>query len=186
VLTIPAPSPVVCLLLPLAPSPACRYKSKKRAFTNYAKKYAEGGKAIDAELASLKKHCSVIRVLAHTQVRLLPIGQKKGHLMEIQVNGGTVEQKVDFAKSLFEKAVTVDSVFQPNEMIDTIAITKVGGGLRVALGVEWVRCGWRARQASSAAAWAASSLAGTLSHHPRGNLFLFCLAWSSGALRHTS
>jgi hypothetical protein len=61
-------------------------------------------------------------------VRLLPIGQKKGHLLEIQVNGGTVEQKVDFAKSLFEKAVTVDAVFQPNEMIDTIAITKVRGG----------------------------------------------------------
>jgi large subunit ribosomal protein L3e len=103
------------------------YKSKKRAFTNYAKKYAEGGKAIDAELAALKKHCHVIRVLAHTQVRLLPIGQKKGHLLEIQVNGGTVDQKVDFAKSLFEKSVTVDAVFQPNEMIDTIAITKGRG-----------------------------------------------------------
>jgi large subunit ribosomal protein L3e len=47
--------------------------------------------------------------------------------MEVQVNGGTAAQKVDFAASLFEKAVTVDSVFAANEMIDTIAITKGRG-----------------------------------------------------------
>ena len=35
----------------------------------YAKKYADGKKEIDAEIAELKKHCSVIRVLAHTQAR---------------------------------------------------------------------------------------------------------------------
>eukprot|EP00775_Hariotina_reticulata_P009082 gene9082-9252_t len=87
------------------------YKAKKKAFTKYVKKYTDGKKEIDAELAQLKKHCSVIRVLAHTQIRKLGLGQKK----------------VDFATSLFEKAVTVDSVFQSNEMIDTIAITKGHG-----------------------------------------------------------
>jgi hypothetical protein len=60
------------------------------------------------------------------QVRKLNLGQKKAHLIEIQVNGGSVSDKVDFATKLFEKAVTVDSVFNVNEMIDTIAITKVG------------------------------------------------------------
>lgn len=104
------------------------YKAKKRAFTRYAKKYEGGKKAIEAELEALKKHCCTIRVLAHTQVRKLPIGQKKAHLMEIQVNGGAdVAAKVDFAHSLFEKAVTVDSIFATNEMIDTIAITKGKG-----------------------------------------------------------
>jgi hypothetical protein len=44
------------------------YKAKKKAFTKYAKKYSEGKGTIEAELAALKKHCSVIRVLAHTQV----------------------------------------------------------------------------------------------------------------------
>ena len=44
------------------------YKAKKKAFTKYGKKYSEGKGAIEAELAALKKHCSVIRVLAHTQV----------------------------------------------------------------------------------------------------------------------
>ena len=44
-----------------------------------------------------------------------------------QVNGGTVEEKVDFAHKMFEKSVRVDSVFQENEMIDTIAITRGRG-----------------------------------------------------------
>jgi Ribosomal protein L3 len=65
------------------------YKSKKKAFTRYVKKYSEGSKEIDAELAELKKHCVVIRVLAHTQVRKVSLsGQKKAHLSEIQVGDG--------------------------------------------------------------------------------------------------
>lgn len=45
-----------------------RYKAKKKAFTKYVAKYADGKKEIEAELAQMKKHCSTIRVLAHTQV----------------------------------------------------------------------------------------------------------------------
>lgn len=101
--------------------------SKKKAFTKYAKKYTDGKKTIEAELEQLKKHCVAIRVLAHTQVKKLGFGQKKAQLMEIQINGGTVAQKVDFAYGLFEKQVSVDAVFQTNEMIDTIAITKGHG-----------------------------------------------------------
>lgn len=70
------------------------YRAKKKAFTKYTKKYSNGKKEIDAELDELKKHSKVIRVLAHTQVKKVSIGQKKAHLMEIQVNGGTVEEKV--------------------------------------------------------------------------------------------
>lgn len=33
-------------------------------------KYADGKKQIEAELAQIKKHCTTIRVLAHTQVCL--------------------------------------------------------------------------------------------------------------------
>ena len=43
------------------------------------------------------------------------------------MNGGSVEEKVDFGYNLFEQTVSVDSVFQPNEMLDTIAITKGKG-----------------------------------------------------------
>lgn len=103
-------------------------QAKKKAFTKYSKKYGEGKKEIEAEIEDLKKHAVLVRVLAHTQVRKVPIGQKKAHLMEIQINGGTPAQKVDFAVNLFEKSFPISSVFQQNDMIDTIAITK-GKGL---------------------------------------------------------
>lgn len=52
---------------------------------------------------------------------------KKAHIMEIQVNGGTVEQKVDFGYKLFEKSLDVKSIFHQNELIDTIGVTKGHG-----------------------------------------------------------
>ena len=62
-------------------------QSKKKAFSKYAQKYTDGKKTIEAELEQLKKHCVVIRVLAHTQMKKLPLSQKKAHVMEIQVRG---------------------------------------------------------------------------------------------------
>ena len=62
------------------------FKSKKKAFTKYAKKYEGEGKAVEAEIDALKAHATVIRVLAHTQIKKINNwGQKKSHLMEIQV-----------------------------------------------------------------------------------------------------
>ena len=103
------------------------YKAKKKAFTKYSKKYSDGGKEIQAELEQIKKHCSVVRVIAHTQITKTPVPQKKAHIMEIQVNGGSVADKVDFASALLEKPISVDTVFTQSEMIDAIAITKGRG-----------------------------------------------------------
>jgi large subunit ribosomal protein L3e len=103
------------------------YRSKKKAFTKYALQYAEGAKPINRELERIKKYCSVVRVIAHTQIRKIKIGQKKAHIMEIQVNGGTIAQKVDWAKEHFEKEVKVDAVFEQDEMIDVIGVTKGHG-----------------------------------------------------------
>merc|ERR1711904_515699 len=104
------------------------YRSKKKAFTKYAKKHTEdGGKDIDAELERIKKFCSVVRVIAHTQVKKLNLRLKKAHIMEIQINGGDAAAKVDFAKALFEKEVTVDSIFSKDENIDVIGVTKGRG-----------------------------------------------------------
>jgi large subunit ribosomal protein L3e len=47
--------------------------------------------------------------------------------MELQVNGGNTAQKVDWAVSKFEKEVSVGEVFNNNEVIDTIAITRGKG-----------------------------------------------------------
>jgi len=103
------------------------YRSKNKAFTKYAKKYTERKAEIDLELNRIRKYASVVRVLAHTQIRKIKLRQKKAHIMEIQVNGGSVPQKVDFAVSLFEKTVPVDSVFGENDMIDILGVTKGHG-----------------------------------------------------------
>ena len=104
------------------------YRSKKKAFTRYAKKHAEdGGKSIARELERIRKYCSVVRVLAHTQIRKTGLKQKKAHLMEIQVNGGSIADKVAFAEGLFEKPVEVSSVFEQDEVVDVIAVTKGHG-----------------------------------------------------------
>jgi len=104
------------------------YRSKKKAFTRYVAKLAdESNKDREKELARMKKYCHVIRVLAHTQIKKLRFRQKKAHLAEIQVNGGTVIQKVDWGLGLFERKVPVDTVISQNDMIDTIGVTQGHG-----------------------------------------------------------
>jgi len=100
------------------------YRSKKRAFTRYVKKIPVNE---ERELERIRKYCSVVRVLAHTQVSKLKLGQRKAHLMEIQLNGGSVADKVKWAKEHFEKEVDVKSVFEQDEMIDVIGVTKGKG-----------------------------------------------------------
>jgi len=103
------------------------YRSKKKAFTKYAKRHAEGAKPIARELERIRKYCTVVRVLAHTQQRETGLRQKKAHLMEIPVNGGSVADKVEFASSHFEKTIEIGSIFEQDENIDVIGVTKGKG-----------------------------------------------------------
>ncbi|KAL5615199.1 hypothetical protein BROUX41_005256 [Berkeleyomyces rouxiae] len=104
------------------------YKSKKKAFTKYAKVHSETtGASVTRELERIKKYCTVVRVLAHTQINMTPLKQKKAHLMEIQVNGGSIADKVEFGHGLFEKTFDISSIFETNEVIDVIAVTKGHG-----------------------------------------------------------
>eukprot|EP01057_Protomagalhaensia_wolfi_P002146 Protomagalhaensia_wolfi_Nauph_80__2145@NODE_237_length_3080_cov_47_558040_g177_i0_p1_GENE_NODE_237_length_3080_cov_47_558040_g177_i0NODE_237_length_3080_cov_47_558040_g177_i0_p1_ORF_typecomplete_len394_score92_78Ribosomal_L3/PF00297_22/1_3e36_NODE_237_length_3080_cov_47_558040_g177_i010752256 len=102
--------------------------SKKDAFTKYMANYEKSnGDNMKPTIEKLKESCVVIRAVIHTQIRLTPFGARKAHINEIQINGGTIPEKVDFVLGLFEQPVTIHSVFQENEMIDTIAITKGHG-----------------------------------------------------------
>lgn len=61
--------------------------------------------SVQAELEELKKQSSVIRVIAHTQIKKVSNwGQKKAHLLEVQVHfrpgchvsrGGAVRQQLE-------------------------------------------------------------------------------------------
>jgi len=105
------------------------YASKRKAYTKYCKKWStDGGKEINHELERISKFCKVVRVIAHTQVKRLNLRIKKAHIMEIQINGGKdAREKVEFAKSLFEKEVTIDAVFAKDELVDVIGVTKGRG-----------------------------------------------------------
>jgi len=94
------------------------------------KRYKEEEKSknsIKRDLDKIKKHCTVVRVLVCSQMDKVNFRQKKANLMEIQLNGGTVPQKVDFAYGKFESELTIGEIFKDNEMIDTIGVTRGKG-----------------------------------------------------------
>jgi len=101
------------------------YRSKKKAFSSHNEKYEEYNR--EERLERIRKYCSVIRVIAHTQIKKIGLRQKKAHIMEIQVNGGNVADRVQFAAERFEQEVNVEGVFSPNEMVDVIGVTKGHG-----------------------------------------------------------
>jgi large subunit ribosomal protein L3e len=47
--------------------------------------------------------------------------------MEVQLNGGSIADKVNFARDHFEKEIPVGAVFAQDEMIDIIGVTKGHG-----------------------------------------------------------
>jgi len=105
------------------------YKSKKKAFTKYSKKWKDdlGKKEIERDFTKMIKYCQVIRVIAHTQMKLLKKRQKKAHIMEIQLNGGSIADKVKYARDHLEKQVAINQIFAQDEMIDAIGVTKGRG-----------------------------------------------------------
>ncbi len=106
-----------------------RYPGKEhyKAFKDYQKP-ENWRKTVDTVLPVLRKRASVIRVLAHPKMRdIQHVGKIKAPLMEIQVNGGSVEQKIDWAFNHFEKEVRVSDVFATGDFTDVVGVTKGHG-----------------------------------------------------------
>ena len=107
-----------------------RFNKKGKAFAQHAASFGteEGKKERDAKINKINKYAKVIRAIVHTQVTKLPFVQKKGNIVEIQVNGGnSTADKVKWVLDRFEKEVTVKEVFSENEGVDVIGITKGHG-----------------------------------------------------------
>ena len=45
--------------------------------------------------------------------------------MEVQINGGSISDKVEFARELFEKKVPIKSTFAKDEMVDIIGVISI-------------------------------------------------------------
>merc|ERR1740130_721033 len=83
--------------------------------------------SVARDLQRIKKYCSIVRVLCATQIGKLKMRQHKAHVMEIQVNGGSVSDKVDFSWGSLEQEFKVGEVFAKDEMIDVIGVTRGKG-----------------------------------------------------------
>ena len=69
-----------------------------------------------------------IRVITHTKPYLVKgVPKKAPELMEIRIGGGTLEERLEYAKSILGKDITVRDFTREGEMIDVAAITKGKG-----------------------------------------------------------
>ena len=104
-----------------------RGKGKFKAFNKYQEK-GKWQKNFDHCVALLKKRAQVVRVIAHPKMQdIKHLKTLKAPLVEIQINGGKPEEKIDWATSHFEKEVRVSDVFAEGEFIDVIGVTKGHG-----------------------------------------------------------
>lgn len=99
---------------------------KKRAFQNSKSKSDDEKAKVEERIL---QNADVVRLICHTQMKtkLKQLRQKKAHVMEIQVNGGEVSDKISFCKSKLEQEIPVGDVFGKDDMCDTIAVTKGRG-----------------------------------------------------------
>ena len=67
------------------------------------------------------------RLLAATQPRLAGTPKKNPDIMEIKVDGGSVKEQFEYAKSLLGKTVSITDVFKEGQFVDVVSISKGKG-----------------------------------------------------------
>jgi large subunit ribosomal protein L3e len=108
---------------------------KRRALKRWRKEKPKPYKSTKSDdqkaeiMKRIEDNADVVRLICHTQMmgKLKHLRQKKAHVMEIQVNGGDIADKIAFCKSKLENEIPITDVFNTNDMLDTIAVTKGRG-----------------------------------------------------------
>jgi large subunit ribosomal protein L3e len=117
-----------------------RYRGKEsyKAFNKYQNP-ENYKKNLSSGLKALEKRADVIRVLVHPKMNDIPHVRKiKAPLVEVQINGGEVADKLTWARDHLEKEVRVTDVFANGQFIDVIGVTKGKGfeGVTARYGVK--------------------------------------------------
>ncbi|KAK1347745.1 ribosomal protein L3 [Hamiltosporidium tvaerminnensis] len=100
-----------------------RYRTSKNSHT-----LKNNPNNLSEEIQKIKENSDSIRILVHTQVEKIPnLKTKKANIAEIQINGGNIQEKVEFVLSKMEKEIKVEEVFETQESIDVIGVTKGKG-----------------------------------------------------------
>jgi large subunit ribosomal protein L3 len=72
------------------------------------------------------KEYNDIRIVVYTQPKLTNIGKKKPEIFELEISGDK-EKKLEFAKSLLDKEISINEVFKEGQFLDAHGITKGKG-----------------------------------------------------------
>jgi large subunit ribosomal protein L3 len=84
----------------------------------------------DEKLVELEKdldNASRIRLLVHTQPRLASVSSKKPVVTELEIGGGSISDRLRYAKNLLGKEIRIRDIFKEGNAVDVIAVSKGKG-----------------------------------------------------------
>ena len=74
------------------------------------------------------KEADDIRVIVYTQPKLVTgVPKKTPEIREFRIGGGTIDERIEYAKKILGKEVKISDTLKEGDMIDTIAVTKGKG-----------------------------------------------------------
>ncbi|HID90493.1 TPA: 50S ribosomal protein L3 [Candidatus Bathyarchaeota archaeon] len=68
-----------------------------------------------------------IRLIVCTQPRLAAVPKKKPEILEIELGGGTIRDRFEYAKSVLGKTIRISDVFRDGMLVDVLGVTKGKG-----------------------------------------------------------
>lgn len=72
-------------------------------------------------------HLTHLRLIVCTQPRLAAVPKKKPEILEIELGGGTMSDRFNYAKDMLGKTIRVSDVFKEGMLIDVLGVTKGKG-----------------------------------------------------------
>lgn len=78
-------------------------------------------------LEEVAKEVVELRALVCTMPRRAGVGKKKPEVFEIKIAGGSIEEQLEYAKSILGREVRVFEVFKEGQLVDVVSITKGKG-----------------------------------------------------------
>lgn len=79
------------------------------------------------KLEKTKDQLAEIRAIATSQPRLARTGKKEPDLFEVKIDGGSLNERIEFGKKILGKEVKVSDIFKEGGNVDVVAITKGKG-----------------------------------------------------------
>ena len=80
-----------------------------------------------AKMETMKDRLAEVRAIVASQPRLARTGKKEPDLLEVKIDGGSVEERIELGRKLLGKEVKVSDVFREGGDVDVVAITKGKG-----------------------------------------------------------